>query len=252
MSRVVLRKGGKLSLLRPHQNIKSRGRNVTSLAHLFLFDDCEIEAGVTLKDVFLLIRANIRQFDPILGNGCKDIVAEALSRRPRSKDSGDIEYLELYKTLHAGKKESHGLSRPDFHGIGFKLRKDRVDSFGNLLSKKGERIRWAISLTPTYKLAPLPVRLNTCLRVVDNNFKSKNWGKSLGEYGGITYTLGELLHGITWELTYHGPPAKRDQFGKELCDRAEKVRTGKAKTIPAAEVLKSLRKKWRRKKNGIR
>jgi hypothetical protein len=244
--RVVIKKGGKLLVLRRHQKINGRGRHVTSLAHRFLFDDCEIGAGVKLRDIFLLIRSNIKQLDPILGHWCKESVAEGLSRGPKSDKLEDLEYLELYKTFHAGKKESYGLSRPSFHGVGFKLRKDKTDRHGNMLGKKGERTQWAISLTPAYKLASLPLRLNTTMRVFDNNFRTMRWGHELAEYGGITYTLGEVLLGVLWELTYHGPPEKRDKFGDELRSRAEKVRSGREQPIPAGDALKSLRK-WHRR-----
>ncbi len=53
-------------------------KDVTENAPKFLFEDCEIQEGVLLRDIFLLLMKHLDIFSLILQNWCTEIVHEGL------------------------------------------------------------------------------------------------------------------------------------------------------------------------------
>jgi hypothetical protein len=191
---------------------------------------------VTLRDIFLLLDSELYLFDLVLGNWTKDIVTEGLSRRGKPYDLSDeeaIEYLELYWGLSYDESthELNGLKRPEFHGVGVARKEDKFFEWGELEYKKSERTRWAIDLSPVCDLINIPVKLSTDFVVVDDDFNHKRdverqvgFGFPIGTYKGASFTLGNILDGIVWELSFHGGPAEQDAMIQELKRRAEEIK----------------------------
>jgi hypothetical protein len=203
-------------------------KDVTNSAISYLFYPCSLDTNTTLKDIFLLLNSNLKKFDSIFGSWCKEIVTEGLTPtpdayKPNEYSAEGIEYLELYKCLLVDKSNniSHGLSRPEFHGVGYKLKKDKLFPSGEIEQKKGGRINWSLSLTASNKIIDLPIKLNYILKVYNNDFStfSKNNKFELAKYSGIEYTLGEILNGILWELSFYGNPNSR----KKLCEKLRNI-----------------------------
>jgi hypothetical protein len=254
--KLEIRKGGKLIQTKwVYDRVAKKGeykeidRTDTALRHLF--DACELAEDVTLEDIFLLLNTELPIFDSIIGNWCKDIVREGLAgpRKPYVHDEEGIEYLELYYTPEITKNYGdergdvmHGLKRPDFHGIGFVRTKDEVDEWGTVRHKKGERTNWSICMTPTNEMMNIPVKLNNKVEIYEDDYKAdvKYPAKKVFEFDNPEYTLLDILHGIIWELSFHGGPQTRDQFSKELRQTVDDIKSGKAETVPASEVFKDL------------
>jgi len=120
-------------------------------------------------------------------------------------------------------KHTYGLRFPDFHGVG-KLKKKSEDGYG----KKGDRVEWGVSLSEPWKLAHIPLKLNNEAKVYLEKRKSSEIISTLPN---PVYTLGSILQGIMWELSWHGSPEQVQKFAAELHRRVEEVKSGKAKLV---------------------
>jgi|SRR5581483_223364 len=236
---LVLVKGGKLLHTEwVYDREKKKGSYVTSevtnTAPALLFEYCDLAEDVTLKDIFLLLNTHLDIFDSILGNFCKAIVTEALTGPEPVKDTIEIEYLELYKVYHVNfeDKETYGGAHPYFGGIGFEEKEDRYDSGGNLMQLKGQRINWGVSFSKPSYLAQYPVKLNRQLKFYDDTSGSPTAFQEIACYDGISYTLGDILYGILWELSFYGNPAETQEMKAEIDRRVEEIKSGEAELIP--------------------
>ena len=57
----------------------------------------------------------------------------------------------------------------------------------------------------------------------------------------------ELIHGLVWELTFHGGREDKDKLLKELDSRMDDIKSGKMKTHPWSEIRERLKKKFKLK-----
>lgn len=195
MDSIQIEKSGKLSATR-YENDQTIAFDATDKAPNLLFEPCTIAEGVTLRDIFLLIAKHLDVFEKLFQNWCREYTAEALSDQDFVDDPEDpLEFLELYHQLEIDEGTLYGMDRTDFHAIG----KDST----------GEVVAYSLSFLPTYKIAHLPVKLGP-VRLEDGNTYA------------TTYTLGKILYGILWELSFYGPPSNRDEKGDELRAIAKK------------------------------
>ena len=239
---LLLKKGGKLV---GHEYGQTKYRDRTDAAPSHLFDHCDLDEDVTLRDIFLLLKRHLKLFDGIFGNWCKEIVTDGLGKRhKRNPKTDDIDYLELYFEIiehDYGKKypvETSGLNFPKFHGVGV-MKKDTEHE------KKGQTVQWAIELTEPWKLALYPVKLRTSIQVTREKPKAN---ETLATLQNPAFTLGHILYGVIWELSFYGPPKKAKKFREELGRRIEDIKSGKAKTV-AFDPKKLLREAKKRKKS---
>lgn len=186
---LILEVGGRLTAVDEDGMI-----DVTDSAPTLLFEPCQLADKVTLRDVFLLLQNHIEVFDKLLGNWCKSYTEEALSK----KDAVDhaFDYLEIYHTLEVEDDELLGMDRPDFHAVS----KDDV---------------YSVSFLPLYEYVDCPLVLGKT---------QMDDGKTFYE---SPFTLGKILYGILWEISFYGPPANRDEKGKELKESASRIKGGK-------------------------
>jgi hypothetical protein len=237
---LVIKKSGRL-LGREYGKTKYRDR--TAAAPVHLYDPCILAEDVTLRDVFLLLNKHLKLFDTIFGNCCKEIVSDGLSKRDkRDLKTDDIDYLELYFEIteyEHGKKyppETSGLKFPQFHGVGV-LKNDSEHQ------KKGETVQWGVELTEAWKLASYPLRLRKTVQVVREKPKEN---ETLATLRNPIFSLGHILYGIIWELSFYGPPAKVKKFRASLDKMVADIESGKAKTVPFEP------EKWRKEANKKR
>lgn len=162
---LLLKKGGKLF---GHEYGRTNYRNRTAAAPTHLFDHCELDKDVTLRDVFLLLNRNLKLYDTIFGNWCKEIVTSGLSKRfKRDPKTDDIDFLELYCDIAEhdyGKKypaSTSGFRHLMFDGVGV-LKKDFTDGSG---MKKGDTVRFAVELTEPWKLMSYPLKLRKTIEI---------------------------------------------------------------------------------------
>lgn len=252
---------------------KERGKylekDVTDSAIRRLWDDCTLEDGVTLKSIFTLINSDLDLFDLVIGNWCKEIVTEGLTQ-PSGEYSGiydpdGIEYLELYWTLvrsplwnetkeefDSDISELNGTDRPDFHGVGYELKEDKLAGWKNkdgndaIEWSKGSRIPWGISFTASNEYINCPVKLAQKMIITDDIMYEPKSRDILSTQSPVAvferslYTLGNILYGIIWEFSFHGGPKERNKKSAELKESIAEIRDGSAKTVSWEEMLKEL------------
>lgn len=218
--------------------------DITDQAIRNLFKACDLEEGVTLRDIFMLLNKDLKIWDAIIGNWCEEIVTEGLTKPAKAVgtyDPEEIEYLELYfspefqKGLEGSEDGLHGFLRPNFGGVGWELLQDSESTHG---FKAGERIPWGISVTPANELIDLPVKLRKTIEIIEDDYSTENmvqgW-KSLITLPNPEYSLGQILYGIIWEMSFHGGPDKRNEFKEELDDITEKIKNGDMELSEFAE-----------------
>jgi len=240
---LTLAKGGKLFQTSWNSEIQDyETKEVTDQALRLLFEICELEQGVTLKDIFLLLNTELDIFNAVLGNWCKELVTEGLTQPQRlytgQYDPDAIEYLELYWDFwyNASIKDGpcfRGYERPDLHGKGFELKEDLLHSWKNddgtpaVEWPKGKRIPWSLSFQKTNDLINIPVKLDGTVSVYNDNLDDKNWHEELMKFEGAGYTLGNILYGIVWELSFFGGPEDRNEKGDELKEISKELKERK-------------------------
>jgi len=198
-------------------------QDVTKAPFKYLFEPCTLDKDVTLKDIFLLLNSHIEFYDLVLGNWCKEIVETGLSNLAPSDT--ELEYLELYWFLNKDydeedKETLYGGLFPSLHGVGYKAKEDIIDKWGTLLCLKGERVAYGLTLTNLSALMNLPVILKDELSIFDSISPT---GETLLSIATSQYSLGHILHGLLWELSWHGSPSDAEKFAKELNSIIESI-----------------------------
>lgn len=225
MNNLIISKNGRLLEKKSKYNedldkVVYTTKDITKLAPKYLFEECTIASDATLKDIFLILNKNLDIFDTIIGNWTKELVTEGLNNTATpytGKYNPDgIEYLELYKASEYNKSCKEFYSHTDLHGIGFKLKADKLFSWGEVEWKKGTRINWSLSFLKPNEIINIPIKLNTTLTVINGDINHGKYHDKLAEYQGVTYTLGEILYSIMWELSFFGGPSSRDSKKGEL------------------------------------
>lgn len=258
--KLQIRKGGKLQQTKwVYDKEKEEGQyvdtDVTDKAFFKMNEVCEIEEGVTLGDIFTLINTELELFDSVIGNWCKDIVTEGLTKPAKAYDLTDeeaIEFLELYWHLEYDDGSEYGPSfsgyhRADFHGVGIERKVDKCFDWIDketgkpaIMYKAGERTPWGISFTPANEMINIPVKLNGEVNVFNSNTDAPTdkYHEVVHTYKGATFTLHNILYGILWEMSFHGGPEKRNEFKDELNDIVEDIKADPSSLVSAEDVLK--------------
>lgn len=261
---VTLRKGGKLFQTKwvcdKAANIDGHyvDTDITDKAFFKMNEICEIEEGVTLGDIFRLINTELDLFDSVIGNWCKEIVTEGLTKPAKPYDLTDdeaIEFLELYWYADYDSGSEYGPSfsgynRCDLHGIGVARKEDKCFDWIDkdtgqpaIMYRKGERTPWGISFTPANELINIPVTLNRDFTIINSNTDDpiEKYNEVVAVYKGATFTLHNILYGILWEMSFHGGPEKRAEFKDELNDIVQDIKAegnDSPNLVPLEDVLK--------------
>jgi hypothetical protein len=211
--------------------------DVTDQASRHLFSTVALAPDVTLHDILLLL-----DIDPLLQevfarDWAEELRAEVMGENAPSApsieyDPKGIEYLELYQVWSqdsfSGKLKP--IHRLDFHGVGFVLREDVVRD-GCIDYRAGERIKWSLSFSSPLKMLHLSVRLNPEVILYEGNMDSVNYRKEIGRMRNPGVTLGQVIHGVLWELSFHGSPETRDEKSAQVKSLADDVRSGAEEAI---------------------
>lgn len=213
-----------------------RESDVTRHAVAYLFETVTLAEDVTLADLFRLLDMNPellqvyqRNWAKELLDEVKDLLSAPASLQNTAYDPQALEYLELYQLweLDSVSGELDPLHRLNFHGIGVELLEDSADGF----EKKGSRIQWGISFTSPRELLHLPLRINPDVRVCESNLDSARNGHELVRYKNPGVTLGQVIEGVLWELSFHGGPEERQADKEELTRRCDEVSAGTANLV---------------------
>jgi len=99
---------------------------------------------------------------------------------------------------------------------------------------------WGVSLTPLRELLALPVRVNHGVRITEDDQAAQAWMQEIGRAHVEVVTLGPVLEGLLWELSFHGGPAEQEAVAEDLRQRVAEVHDGTAKTVASDEVFERL------------
>jgi hypothetical protein len=197
-----------------------------------LFELCELEEGVTMRDVFLLAQRETEVINALIDPRSSAVAEEGLKpyeRTPEDDEDGRVDYAELYWCMEEDDddKTLGGYFWPDFHGVG--------------VDKVGEPITWGIEMQPAYKNAHLPLVLNKEITISPGH---KARMRALRAEKPIqhrkregNFLLIHVLYGIFWELTFYGGPEDRDAFTEGLRASCAEIESGTASTTRWMERL---------------
>lgn len=194
--------------------------DANAVAHEFLANPVELADGVTLQDIFALFNS-----DPLLTAVFRQDFAAELVAHARKGVHPDfkagyhpdeIEFLELYAFWHydSSQKELVNPVRLDLHGVGYELQDDiQRDGY---IDPKGTRVTWGVALTDVRKLLPLPVKVRKEVTVYEDDVYSNGYGRELIRFNLNEVTLHQVLHGLLWELSFHGAPQDTEKVLENL------------------------------------
>ena len=223
-----------------HENGRWHELDATASGHEYLFADITLDASVTLGDVFRLLDAS-----PVLKQVFRRDFAEelcgearkgALDAEPDDADSPEgIEFLELYLqwNLDTSNQTYSSTQRLELHGVGFELQADAPTYY----REKGERIQWSVSLTQLRELLALPVRVNPELRVMEDDINAKAFNDEVLKGKHPDVTLGQVIDGIVYELSFHGGPQARAEFRSGLDDQLAEIKAGTANLVAGDDIF---------------
>jgi hypothetical protein len=219
--------------------------DVTDRAHERLFDFITMDAAVTVGDIFRLLDASPLLQQVFRRDFAMELCAEARKGPVTAVKAADdssvderIEYLELYQEWNFDTSTRvYGPTQClHLHGIGFELPEDSA-GHGR---RKGERIHWSISLTPLRELLPLPLLVNPEVQITEDDINAKAYGDEIARAHHANVTLGQVVHGVLWELSFHGAPEMQSGVMEELKNRVAEVDAGTAKLVSGDDLFEEL------------
>lgn len=240
--KLILTKDSKLvEVFWDKENVEYVKREITHIPSAYHLHErpCEIEEGTTLKDIFIYMKKNIHFWDVILGNWCSDFIEEGLKPFEEEDKNQDTttDYLELYwhgeHSTYKDQEELSGMTTMCFHGMG---RYNEDCEYGYY--KKDDEVALGISFTPVNKIASVEIKINTMMKIYEF-CKTDPLLK-----GTVEPTLFQILYAIIWELSFHGPPAKRDEKAQELAEISQEITDNPDSAIPFEDFKKGLEEKF--------
>lgn len=218
--------------------------DVTDAAVEYLFDPVALGPDLTLGDIFRLLhhsealqRVFRRDFAIEL---CEEARKSPVSPRRGSdpEEVKGIEYLELYRqwrldSSDAAYWDTHQLH---LHGIGHVLDVD-VPDYG---VKAGERIQWSVSLTPLRELLALPLRVKGSFEVREDDIDANGFGDLIATARCDEVTLGQVIHGVLWELSFHGTSENKGEVLEGLREQKAEIDAGTAELTSGDDLFDEL------------
>jgi hypothetical protein len=195
--------------------------DVTDRGCEFLMDNVTLQDGVRLLDIFKLLQKNKIIQTVFKRDWAADYVEEAIKHavKPYNGNYADdgIEFLELYSIWerNSATGELSGLNRLNLHGIGFTLIND-IHQYGTLMHAKQSRIPWSVSFCPIADILDIPIKFNPNVMVCEGDTNSATYGTVLEKLITSLPTLGQVIHAIFWELSFHGGPKETSEYASRL------------------------------------
>ncbi len=206
---LTIKKGGVLTFYNNYDKLNPK--DITEVSPYHLQNMCELDSDVTLKDVFLIIQKNIDIYKIIINNNVELFLEEGFNDPKEyinKYDPEGVEYLQLSKSINWN--DASSITHCTLFGIGYELKEDYD------IHKSGNRISWAIDLEPVNTYINYPLKLKTDVELVE--FPYSDLTKLNNEYEEHAFTLFDILYWIIYELSFYGPPKKRDEEYKKLLE----------------------------------
>jgi hypothetical protein len=215
--------------------------DVTARADEFLFERVQLADGLTVADVFRLFdacpalqRIYRREFAAeLVEEARKGPVSQAGSDDP--DEHSQLEYLELSYGwgLNTHTAEYSSVHQLDLDGVGKVLAADAPGDG----KKAGERVRYSVSLTPLRELLNLPLRVSEEHSICEDDLDAMAYGDVIQRGRCAEVTLGQVLHSLLSELSWHGGPAEQAEVLGDLTERLEEVRAGTVELVDGDDVF---------------
>jgi hypothetical protein len=195
-----------------------------------LYDSICLGNGVTLMDVFLMLRQNIEISS--ISIGCPfldDIIDEALSAPKKNIERSGMAAVLLSWSVFSEKEDEDNfiLDHLSFRGIGDK--------------------EYPLEFVPTNELVMYPLSVDENYIVYDSTDDDKIYFSTKKKF-----VLIDLIRGIVDELSYMGPPDVREFALFELQKSAEKDENGMPKMFTMEDLEKRHKEKMERNKKPCR
>lgn len=176
--------------------------DVTDNMPSFLFNECTFEDNLTLKDVFDLVEKHVEILSIIIPYHIQEFISE--SKSDEAVSDYDITSLEIYRTNdHDIFEDSNELlSSICFHG----LSNEKELSIG-------------LDFMPVNKIIHLPITQNTEFKI--HGGLGYETGATTYDFGNQKFTLMDIIHGIFYELSFYGPPIRRNENAQIIRERLD-------------------------------
>lgn len=173
-----------------------------------LFEPLNIEEDLLLKDLYLLINKNIDEFSMIFGlYYLEEYVREALESKPIDPPT-EVHYLEMFFDITEAQEIWTSRQflfdyQPQIYGRG---------------NRKGKNESFCLEYMKPAQYIQLPLKLNKHMKIDRDK-------EIIYESEAAVFTLGNVIHGIFKELSFHGGPKGRDSFHQMLRERIDETRS---------------------------
>lgn len=214
--------------------------DVTARAVAFLFDTVEVDPAVTLGDVLRLLELSPELQQVYQRDYATEMLAEAV--KGPLVDQGpyqdQIEYLELYQlwSFNTATRTYQPQHRLDLTGVGVEL-KEPLPDHG---LEAGGRIRWGVSTAGLRKLLNTPIRLNQEVIVCEDDLDAKDYGRELSRVNVEGVSLGQVIHGLLWELSFYGSPVEQEEFTESLKEQMTELEAGTMETVEHFDIFEDM------------
>jgi hypothetical protein len=85
------------------------------------------------------------------------------------------------------------------------------------------RAHYGVSMCDVRTLLSLPIRLNHDVVVCEGDMDGRHYGEVLDTVKVPHVSLGQFLHGILWELSFHGGPEEQKSFVRQMNSLREEM-----------------------------
>ena len=214
----------------------------TDRVHEMLFELVTLDAAFTLGDIFRLMERSPLLQQVFFREFAEELCAEArkgpIVGVAARASLEHIEYLELYQQwgLDTSTQVYSSTQRLHLHGVGPELTEDAPDHS----RQRGQRVQWSLSLTPLRGLLPFPLRVNAEVQVVEDDVHAKAHHREIARARHPDVTLGQVIHGVLWELSFHGGPQEQAQVADELHQQVAAIDAGTAELVSGDDFFDDL------------
>jgi hypothetical protein len=175
---------------------------------------CEIEEGVTLKQIMNVV-ANNEALSAIISvySDVNDIEGWHKELNRKAKRDTDLAYIEIFRSGQIWKKDMSIW----LEWLGVRKRKSKTE---------GKKV--SLSYVELCNIAHVPVKLNTKFKIWGPDQKRED--KPIIDYVS-DFTLLEVLHPIYYDIGFHGSPKDRDAFKCDMNKTVERIFSGEEKLV---------------------
>ena len=97
-------------------------------------------------------------------------------------------------------------------------------------------------MTPLRELLWLTVKVSAEVRITEEDATAKAYMSQIRRARNADVTLGQVVHGLLWELSFHGGPQEQREVSEDLERRVAAVDAGTLELVSADDIFEPLYK----------